>query len=201
MEKPALAHYPIHELLGRRWSPRAFSNKMVESDKLRSLFEAARWAPSSNNEQPWSFIVATKNNQFEYERLLGCLVQGNIQWAQFAPVLMVSVTRLAFEENGKLNRHAFYDTGQSVANLVVQATVLGLVVHQMAGFYPDKVKEVYSIPNEYEPVTAIALGYPGDPEMLPERLWKRELAPRERKPITEFVFSERWTQTSPLVSS
>ncbi len=200
MEKPAVTQYPIHEFLRRRWSPRAFADRRVEPDTLRSLLEAARWAPSSNNEQPWSFIVATKDDQAEHGRLLSCLVEGNSLWAQWAPVLMASVARMSFEEGGESNRHAFHDVGQAVADLCVQATALGLAVHQMAGFHPDRVRELYGVPKEYEPVAAIAIGYPGDPEILPERLRKRELAPRERKPLTAFVFSGRWGQTSSIVA-
>jgi len=200
MEKLAVTHYPIHELLRRRWSPRAFSSRPVEPDTLRSLLEAARWAPSSYNEQPWSFIVATKEDEAEYARLLSCLVEGNIQWAQHAPVLMVSVAKLHFDENGERNRHALHDVGQAVANLIVQATALGLVVHQMAGILPEKVRALYGVPEQYEPVAGIALGYPGDPQSLPEGLRQRELAPRVRKPLTEFVFSGRWGKTSPIVT-
>ena len=200
MEKLAETQYPIHDLLRKRWSPRAFSSRPVEPDKLRILWEAARWSPSSYNEQPWSFIVATKEDEAEYARLLSCLVEGNIQWAQHAPVLMVSVARLSFEEDGKPNRHAFHDVGQAVANLIVQATALGLVVHQMAGIFPDKIRELYGIPEGYEAVAGIVLGYPGDPEILPERLRQRELAPRSRKPIQDFVFAGRWGQTSPIVT-
>jgi len=200
MEKPAVTQYPIHDLLRKRWSPRAFSDRAVESDVMRSLLEAARWAPSSSNEQPWSFIVATRDNEAEHGRLVSCLVDGNVPWAQRAPVLMVSVARMSFEDEGKPNRHAFHDVGQAVADLSVQATALGLVVHQMAGFYPDKARELYGIPKEFEPVAALALGYPGDPESLPERLRKRELAPRERKPLTEFVFAERWGKTASIVT-
>ena len=200
MEKPAETQYPIHDLLRRRWSPRAFSDRRVDPAIMRSLLEAARWAPSSYNEQPWSFIVATRDDPVEFGRLLSCLVEGNIQWAQHAPVLMVSVARLYFEDDGKPNRHAFHDVGLAVANLIVQATALGLVVHQMAGIFPDKIRELYGIPEGYEAVAGIALGYPGDPQSLPEGLRKRELAPRERKPLTEFVFSGSWGQTSPLVS-
>ena len=201
MEKLAETQYPIHDLLRRRWSPRAFSDRRVEPDKLRSLWEAARWAASSFNEQPWSFIVATKEDEAEYARLLSCLVEGNIEWAQHAPVLMVSVARLSFEEDGKPNRHAFHDVGQAAANLTVQATALGLMVHQMAGILPDKIRELYGIPEGYEAVAGIALGYPGDPQALPERLRQRELAPRERKPLPEFVFTGHWGRTSPVVSS
>ncbi len=200
MEKPADTQYPIHDLLQRRWSPRAFSEQPVEPEALRSLLEAARWAPSSYNEQPWSFIVATKDDQAEYGRLLSCLVEGNIQWAQHAPVLMVSVAKLSFEENGKPNRHAFHDVGLAVANLVIQATALGLAVHQMAGIFPDKVRELYGISEKHEPVAGIALGYPDDPDTLPEPLRKREAAPRERKPLAAFVFAGRWGTTSPVVT-
>ncbi len=200
MEKLAEAQYPIHDLLRKRWSPRAFSSRPVEAEKLRSLWEAARWAPSSYNEQPWSFIVATKEDEAEYARLLRCLVEGNIQWAQHAPVLMVSVAKLHFDENGESNRHAFHDVGQAVANLIVQATALGLVVHQMAGIFPDKIRKLYGIPEGHEAVAGIALGYPGDPETLPERLRQRELAPRSRRPIQDFVFAGRWGQPSPIVT-
>jgi nitroreductase len=200
MEKLAETQHPIHDLLRRRWSPRAFSSRPVEPDKLRSLWESARWAPSSYNEQPWSFIVATKEDEAEYARLLSCLVEGNIQWAQHAPVLMVSVAKLNFIENGERNRHAFHDVGQAVANLIVQATALGLVVHQMAGIFPDKIRELYGIPEGYEAVAGIALGYPGDPETLPERLRQRELAPRSRRPIQDFVFAGRWGRPSPIVT-
>jgi nitroreductase len=200
MEKPADTQYPIHELLKRRWSPRAFSDRRVEPDTLRSLLEAARWAPSSNNAQPWSLLVATKEDPGGFGGLVDCLMEGNIPWAQRAPVLMASVARMFFEDNGKPNRHAFHDVGQAVANLTVQATALGLVVHQMAGFHPEKVRELYGVPKEFEPVAMIALGYPGDPESLPERLKAREVAPRERKPLTEIVFAGRWGKTSSIVN-
>ena len=200
MEKPAETQYPIHELLRRRWSPRAFSDRRVDPSTLRSLLEAARWAPSSSNEQPWSFLVARKDDEAEFGRLLSCLVESNQVWAQHAPVLMVSVARMSFEEEGKPNRHAFHDVGQAVADFTVEATALGLFVHQMAGFHPDKVRELYGVPKEFEPVAALALGYPGDPQTLPEKLRQRELAPRERKPIADFVFSGGWGKISPIVS-
>jgi nitroreductase len=201
MEKPAETTYPIHELLRKRWSPRAFSDRPVEPEKLCSLLEAARWAPSSFNEQPWSFIAATKEDRVEYDRLLICLTETNVLWAQKAPVLMISVARLRFEMGGKPNRHAFHDVGLAVENLVIHATSVGLFVHQMAGFYPEKVRDLYKIPEGYEPVAAIALGYPGDPESLPERLRERERAPRTRKSIEEFVFTGQWGKTPPWMSS
>jgi nitroreductase len=201
MQRPADTKYEIHELLTKRWSPRAFANRMVEPEKLRSLLEAARWAPSSYNEQPWNFIIATKDNPGEHGRLLSCLVEGNVRWAQHAPVLMLSVAKLAFDRNKNPNRHAFHDVGLAVENLVIQGMTLGLYVHQMAGFHVDKAREVYGIPEGFEPVAAMAIGYPGDPDGLPEDLREREQAPRSRKPLEAFVFTGQWGQPSPLVAT
>jgi len=130
IDKSAQTLYPIEDLLRQRWSPLAFSDRMVEPEKLRSVLEAARWAASSYNEQPWSFIVATKENQAEFERLLGCLAEGNQEWARNAPVLMLSVAQLKFERNGKDNRHAFHDVGAAAAELAIQATANGLFIHR-----------------------------------------------------------------------
>ncbi len=201
IDKVADNRYPIHDLLRQRWSPLAFSEQLVEPEKLRSVLEAARWAASSYNEQPWSFIVATIDNPEEFARLLGCLATGNQEWAQKAPVLMIPVAKLYFERNGVENRHAFHDVGAAVANLAIQAAALGLFIHQMAGFDVPKTRETYSIPEGYEPVEAIALGYMGDPQTLSEKLLQRTLAPRTREPLEKFVFSGGWSQTSPLVTS
>jgi nitroreductase len=201
MEKLAPADYPIEEILKRRWSPRAFSDRLVEPEKLRSLFEAARWAPSSFNEQPWSYLVATIENAEDHARLLSCLTEGNQQWARLAPVLMISVAKLNFEKTGKPNRHAFHDVGLATANLMIQATALGLFVHAMAGFSPEKVRELYSVPKDYEPVAAIAVGYPADVDVLPEAMRQKELAARSRKPIASFVFESGWGEVSPIVAS
>ncbi len=195
IEKPAENQYPIHELIRERWSPRAFAPKMVEPEKLHSLFEAARWAASCFNEQPWNFIVATKENEEEFARVLGCLVEGNVLWAQHAPVLMLSVASLNFARNGKPNRHAFHDVGLAAATLTLQATALGLVVHQMAGFSTAKAREEFAIPDGYEAVAAIALGYQGDPESLPDDLRQKELAPRTRRAADSFVFTGKWGHT------
>jgi nitroreductase len=199
MEKLADTTYPIEPLLKQRWSPRAFAERPVEIEKLLSLWEAARWSASCANQQPWYFLVATKEEPAEYARLLSCLRENNQLWASQAPVLMVSVAKLAFDMNGQPNRYAFHDVGLAVANLIVQATALGLGVHQMAGFYPDKVRELYGVPDDFEPVAGIVLGYPGDPATLPEELRQRELAPRTRKPCESFVFQGAWGETSPLV--
>jgi nitroreductase len=199
MEKLAPTDYPIEEILRRRWSPRAFSDRNVEAEKLLSLFEAARWAPSSFNEQPWSFIFATKEAPAEHAQLLNCLTERNQQWATLAPVLMVSVAKLNFEKTGKPNRHAFHDVGLAVGNLLVEATALGLFVHQMAGFSVDKVREAYHVPEGFEPVAAIAIGYPAEPEILPETFREMETGPRKRKPIRSFVFEGKWKDISPLM--
>lgn len=196
MEKPAEAAHPIHDLLRRRWSPRAFSERKVEPEKLRSLFEAARWAPSSNNEQPWHFIVGTKDDPSAHDRLFQCLKEGNKKWVFRAPVLMLSIARVNFEDEGTPNRHAWHDTGMAVFSLVVQATALGLIVHQMAGFDIGKARRDLTIPDGYDPVAMIAVGYPGDPAILDDRLRQREFAPRERKPVTEFVSSGMWNGPS-----
>ncbi len=200
MEKPAETQYPIEEILRRRWSPRAFSDRLVEPEKLQSLFEAARWAASSFNEQPWNFIVATKQNPEEHARLLSCLVEGNQRWARAVPVLMVSVAKLNFDKTGKPNRHAFHDVGLAMGNVLVQATALGLFVHQMAGFSPEKVREIYGVPEGFEPVAAIAIGYTLAADELPEAFREFDLGARRRKPVNSFVFEAHWGETSRLVS-
>ena len=165
---------------------------------MRSLFEAARWAASSYNAQPWFFIVATKDDPENYKRVLECFVEFNQGWAGNAPVIAISVARTAFDD-GRPNRHAFHDVGQAAANLSVEATALGLQVHQMAGIIPDKAQQIFGIPQGYEAVAGIALGYPGDPEALSEQLKQRELAPRSRKALDSFVFTGKWGEPSAIV--
>ena len=199
MTKTAANDYPIHDLLKRRWSPRAFADRPVEPDKLHSLLEAARWAPSSFNEQPWAFVVATRDRPEDFDRVLGCLIEFNQGWAKAAPVLMLTFARLAFDRNGQPNRHAFHDVGLAMANLTVQATAEGLAVHQMAGIVPEKARAAFAVPEGWEPVAAAAVGYFGDPAALPEELRKRELAPPTRKPLRAFVFTDGWGRPSPLL--
>ena len=192
MRPPNDVDHPVHDLIRRRYSPRAFADRSVEPEKLRRVFEAARWAPSAFNAQPWGYIVATKDDPEDYARMLGCLVEGNQLWARSAPVLIAAVATHAFEHNGKPNRHAFHDLGAATAFLTLEAMSLDLFVHQMAGFLPDKLREAYGLPESVEPVAALALGYAGDPNTLPESLRTRELQPGKRKPIGEFVFSGAW---------
>ena len=197
--KKASTDHPISELLADRWSPYAFDNRLVPEADLRSLFEAARWAPSSYNEQPWNYIVATRDNPQQFQQLLSCLVDANQVWAKAAPVLALCVVSLRFARNGKDNRAAVHDLGLAAGNLVLEATARGLVVHQMIGILPDKARTLYEIPDGYEAWTAMAIGYRGDPTSLPDPLRERELAPRQRKPLHEFVFSEKWGTSSLLV--
>jgi nitroreductase len=200
MEKRAETTYPIHEVLERRWSPRAFADRPIEAEKLRSLFEAARWTASSMNEQPWYFILACKTEPHDFEKAAACLMPMNRAWAQNAPVLIFTAARKAFSKNGQPNRVAIYDLGQAAANLVMQATSLGLSVHQMAGVEIEKVRETYGVPAEFEPMTAMAIGYPGHPDTLPEELRRREVAPRTRLPFEQFVFSHKWGAPAPLLN-
>jgi nitroreductase len=192
---------PVHDLIKERRSPLAYSDRPVGREELRSLLEAARWAASSYNQQPWHFIVATKEDPREYERLLGCIVPANALWAASAPVLMLSVAKLTYDSNGAPNRHALYDIGQATANLAIQATALGLALHQMGGFDMERAREEFQIPEGYEPVAAIAVGYPGDPASLPESLRARASALRTRRELGEFVFTGRWGKTSSAVES
>jgi nitroreductase len=182
----------IHPLLAQRRSQRAFSSKPVEPEKLSTLLEAARWAPSSFNEQPWSFIVTTRQNKPAFELLLGCLLEYNVRWAQHAPVLILSVARLTLASSGEPNRHALHDVGQATASLTFQANSCGLTVCQMAGFDVEKARDAFSIPPDHEPVAVAAIGYPGDPTGLPEKLRQKELTPQQRKPFQDFVFEGRW---------
>lgn len=198
MERLANNDHPIHDLLRRRWSPRAFSEQSVEPAVLARLFEAARWAASSFNEQPWAFLVATKQQPEEFQRALACLMEFNRAWARSAPVLILTATKLTFNQNGQPNRVAQHDLGLAVAQLTVQATAEGLVLHQMAGILPEEVRRTFAVPDGWEPSTGIALGYAGDPATLPEELRKRELAPRQRKKLSEFVFTGGWGRATPL---
>jgi len=197
--KQATPDHPIHELLARRWSPYAFADRPVATEDLRSLFEAARWAASSYNEQPWSYLVATKADPDAFDRLLSCLVEGNQVWAKAAPVLALGCTSLHFVLNGKPNAAAVHDLGLASASLTLEATARGLFVHQMIGILPDKAREMYRIPDGVQPLTGLAIGYAADPNVLPEKLQGRDLAPRPRKSLSEFVFGGEWGTASSLV--
>ena len=202
MQKPATVDHSVDDLIRNRWSPRAFSDKPVPSEILRSLFEAARWAPSSNNEQPWAFLVATNDGDRDFHaKMLSTLVEFNQAWAKHAPVLAIAVSEMDFARTGKPNRNAFYDTGAAVANLSVEATARGLFVHQMAGFDPHKAIALFHIPKGWEPIAAFVIGYPGDPQSLSESLREREVAARTRKPLSEFVMADAWGKPAGFLNS
>ncbi|MEH2075560.1 MAG: nitroreductase family protein [Nostoc sp.] len=198
-EKKALTDYPIHELLAERWSPYAFEDRPVSQADLRSLFEAARWSASSYNEQPWSYLVATKENPDHFQQLLSCLVEANQIWAQNAPVLALGIASLRFTRNNQENKAAIHDLGLASGNLVVEATARGICVHEMIGILPDKARDFFDIPEGFEAWTAMAIGYRGDPITLPDALKERDLSPRQRKPLDQFVFSGKWGNPSSLL--
>jgi nitroreductase len=198
-QKQAQPDYPIHELISKRWSPYVFGDAPVSNDDLRSLFEAASWAASSYNEQPWRYIVASRENSAEFERLLSCLVEGNQAWAKNAPVLALGCTSLVFAQNGKPNAAAVHDLGLASCTLTFEATARGLYVHQMIGILPDKAREAYHIPADVQPLTGLAMGYLGDPNSVPEKLRERDMAPRKRKPLKEFVFESEFGTPAKLV--
>ena len=197
MEKPAPIDHPVHELIQRRWSPRAFGGEAVEPEQVLSVLEGARWAASCFNDQPWSFLVGFRGDE-TWQGIHDCLVPANQSWAGEAPVLLLAMAHEMFVETGKPNRHAQYDTGQAVASLALQATDLGLYVHQMAGFDPEAARTRFSIPANHTPMAAIALGHGGDAGALPEPLAERERAPRERVPVSTFTFAGKWGASAPF---
>jgi nitroreductase len=195
-----LKHAPhttgVHELIRSRWSPRIYSSKEVSSEELARLFEAARWAASSSNEQPWRFIVGRKGDE-TYKKIFASLVEFNQMWVKTAPVLALSVAKKTFTSNGSPNPYNLHDTGAASAYLALQATADGLHIHSMAGLDREQVRASFAIPSDYEIGAAIAIGYFGNPDDLPERMRKNEVAPRERKPLEQFVFSE-WDKPAKL---
>jgi nitroreductase len=199
LDKRASTDYPIHELLAIRWSPYAFADRPVSEADLCSLFEAVRWAASSFNEQPWSYIVATREVSEQFAQLLSCLVEFNQVWAKAAPVLALGVVSLRSARTGAANRAAVHDLGLAAGNLLVEATARGLLVHQMLGILPDRARQTYNIPEGFEAWTGMAIGYLGDPSRLPDALQERERLPRHRKPLRQFVFSGTWGKAAPFV--
>lgn len=193
MDKPVESAFPLADLIRQRWSPLAFSEKRIPPAILGSLFEAARWAPSSYNEQPWVFLVATQDQPEEFGRMASCLVEANRVWAQRAYCLAISCTRLDFSRNGKPNRHAYHDVGLATQNLILQAQSQGLACHPMAGFDPLAARELFQIPTTHDAVTAFAIGYQAENLLgLDDALKQRELGARIRKPLTEMVFTGTW---------
>jgi nitroreductase len=187
--KAALTRQPVHELIRKRWSPRAFSDREVTTEQLVSLLEAARWATSSYNEQPWRFIVARKSDPETYGKLLGSLMELNQLWARSASVLILSLAKKNFTHNGTPNLYALHDAGMAFSNLALQATAMGLSVHFMGGFNRAVARAAFQIPDDYELGAVAAIGYAGDPETLPEQFRQAELASRTRKPLEELIYA------------
>ncbi len=191
-EKKLQTDNVIDNLISSRWSPYGFSDQRLSAEQIRSLFEAARWAPSCYNEQPWFYIIATKDDSEEYNKLLSCLTEGNREWARNAPLLVLGVISTKFSRNGEPNRHAQHDLGLASANLTMQAVSMGLAVHQMAGIIPQRAKELYNIPKDYEVMTGLAIGYPDSNADIDEVFRKRDEKRRPRKKLSEFLFESGW---------
>ncbi len=192
MTKIAQPDHPIHDLLTRRWSPYAFDDRPVSKDDALALFEAARWAASSYNEQPWRFVAALRTNREGFERILSCLLEANQQWARHAGLLALGCIRTTFSRNGKPNRVALHDLGLAAASLTFEATARGLYVHQMAGVDLDKARQTFNVPDGFEVATGIAVGYRKPEEQITGDYRERDTAARPRKPLHEFVFDGDW---------
>ncbi len=192
MKKPAKTTFPIHNLMEQRWSPRAFSNQVVSLDQVKVLLEAARWAPSCFNEQPWRYVVCHKKNPAGFKTLLECLMSRNQTWASHAQLLVLAAAKNAYEDNGRPNAHAWHDVGMANAQLVLQAQAIGLSVHAMAGFDSEKTREALAIPSGFSPVSVLAIGFVGQADQLPTGLQERELEPRIRHPQKAFAFENKW---------
>lgn len=186
-EAPARTTLPVLPEIASRFSPRAFSDTPLEGHVLELVLEAARLAPSSMNEQPWRFLV-TRRGEEPHDRLVSTLMDGNRPWADRAPVLMLCMVRTHFTRNGAPNVHARHDLGLAIGQLSVQATALGLGLHQLGGFHADHARKAFQVPEAFDLVSVIALGYPGDPSELPEHLRQRELVRSPRKPLHEVVW-------------
>ncbi|MGI4758657.1 MAG: nitroreductase family protein [Janthinobacterium lividum] len=187
--KHARTDVPVHDLLLSRWSPRSFSDQAVSDHDLRTIFTAAAWASSSYNEQPWRFLVGRKGDE-TYKKLFDSLVPPNQEWARTAPVLFATFGKKTFSRNGAPNGYALHDTGAACANLSLQAQALGLHTHGMGGFDKETLRAFFGVPSDFEAGAVWALGYAGDPENVPDHFKADEKAPRERKSLNDFVFSD-----------
>jgi nitroreductase len=178
----------ILEIIQERWSPYSFSPAPVEDFKLKAMFEAAGYAPSCNNEQPWLFVITTRDDEKVFDDFIGFMADGNKIWAKNAHAIVISMARMRFSHSGKPNRWAFHDTGMAVSNLLLQALALDVYVHQMGGYSVEKVKEYFKLGDDIEPVAMMAVGYLGDGSSLSPELLKRDEVRRPRKSINEFVY-------------
>lgn len=199
--KFAKPDHPIMDEIAQRWSPYLFdASRSVDPDKLKSCLEAARWSASSFNEQPWRFMLATREDPQLFQTALECLVEANQVWAQHAAVLILTAYATKFSRNGKDNRVAFHDLGLAAASLSLEAVRQGLQVHQMAGVNLSKVRATYGVPSDFEPATAIAIGHARHQSQSDDsQLASRDAGDRQRKPLSEWVFGQRWESPSTIV--
>ena len=176
----------VHKLITDRWSPRAFDKRTVGYDKIHLLFEAAKWAPSARNAQPWRFIFAT-NEMPDYKVFIDLMSEANQSWATTAPLLVMPLAQVISTYKNRPNRLAFYETGMAVGNLLTQATAMGLMVHQLSGYDEERAKEILVIPTRYEPMSILAIGYKGEPAKLPSDVAAWEKRERTRLEISKFL--------------
>jgi nitroreductase len=188
MVKEAKTKYPVNELIRKRWSARAFSNKSIDDPILFTLFEAAGWAASANNEQPWRYIYAKREDKEAFDKMVDCLMPGNEPWAKNAAVLILCIAKTTMGTENKPNLAAFHDAGLANATLLLQAVSEGIYGHMMGGYDRAKAKAKFNVPDGYETVLMLALGYLDTPEALEEPFKTREITPRSRKALDEFVF-------------
>ncbi|HEX7257971.1 MAG TPA: nitroreductase family protein [Nitrososphaeraceae archaeon] len=189
ISKIANTDFPIHNLIARRWSARAFSTKTVEKSKLLSILEAARWAPSSRNEQPWRYIVFTDENPEKLNIARSVLLEIN-NYAKRAPILICALTKKYYSDNGIYNKLHFHDLGAANENMFLESFNQGLIMHEMGGFDRDKARRVFNVPDEYEIGIMVAIGYQDSHDILPKRYKEKAFSPRERKSLSEIVFLE-----------
>ena len=194
MQKPAITQQAIHDLLANRWSGRAYdAAQSVSKEQVVSLLEAARWAPSCFGDQPWRYVVCNKADNIQaWQAAFDCLVPGNQSWAVDAPVLLLICADTLFSHNDKPNKWAAYDTGAATENLCLQATALGLMAHQMGGFDADKARTTVNVPERYQILAMVTVGYQAAVESLSGEVKERELAARSRKPLEELFFYGVW---------
>lgn len=190
LEKNAVTSVPIHDLLLRRWSPRAFdANRPVSRAQLAALLEAARWAPSCNGVEPWRYLIWDRTRDSEgFEKAFECLSDSNKLWVKNVPLLMLSIASSDPLPPDRPNRWTQHDVGMASMSIVLQAVALGLAAHQMAGYNVDKMRAAFSIPAEFTPMALIAVGYQAEPDVLDEATKKKELTVRARKSLGERFF-------------
>lgn len=194
LKKPATTAVELHEIIRDRWSPRAFDPaKTLADHDLTALLEAARWAPSCFNDQPWRFVVCVKKtDEAAWHALLQCVAEKNRLWAQHAPVLILAVAMQNFGHNGQPNRWSAYDTGAAAMSLCLQASALGLIVHQMGGFDANACRQAFNLPDDCTPMSVLAVGYQAAPETLDAQFQEGETGPRKRAALDERFFFGRW---------